>query len=443
MFPDFRSNSGKLYQRACAVLPGGNTRTSLFWPPHQIYAVSGAGARVLDVDGVERIDFQNNFTTLIHGHSHPAVVERVKEQVGRLISVGLATESEIQLAELICERVATVEQIRFTNSGTEAVLAAIKTARAFTGRPKIAKCEGAYHGSADLVETSNASKPTEWGAEDAPERVPMSKGTPAGVLQDIVVVPFNNVEATERLLQRNAKDLAAVIIDPLPVRAGLIAATPEYLRMLRSFTRENGSLLISDEVLTFRLGHGGAQARFGYAPDLTALGKIIGGGMPVGAVGGRKDIMAVFDPRPGFSVWHGGTFNGNPTTMVAGLATMELLTREKFELLENLGERARMRVREAFASAGAAGQVTGAGSLLRIHCTNRPFNNYRHFFPSPAEAQKLEWLMVYLLNHGFLMTRMGTAALSTVMTEADIDLFGETLSEGLWSMQRSGQTAAD
>ena len=442
MFPDFQSRSGQLYQRACAVLPGGNTRTSLFWPPHQIYAVSGSGTRVVDVDGIERIDFQNNFTTLIHGHSHPAVVERVRDQIGRLMSAGLATELEIELAELICSRVASIEQIRFTNSGTEAVLASIKAARAFTGRPKIAKCEGAYHGSADLVEVSNASKPAEWGDEAAPERIPMSKGTPAGVLKDMIILPFNNVEASERLLRRHADELAAVMIDPMPVRMGLIGASPEYLAMLRTFTRQNGSLLISDEVLTFRLGYRGAQARFGYAPDLTTLGKIIGGGLPVGAVGGRKEIMAVFDPRPGFSVWHGGTFNGNPTTMAAGLATMELLTPEALERLENLGERARLRVREALRGAGVPGQVTGAGSLLRIHCTDRNFINYRQFFPSPREAQRVEWLMVYLLNNGFLLTRMGTAALSTVMTEAEIDRFGEVLFDGLQVMQRTSELAA-
>jgi glutamate-1-semialdehyde 2,1-aminomutase len=442
MFPDFHSRSGQLYQRACAVMPGGNTRTSLFWPPHQIYAVSGSGTRVVDVDGIERIDFQNNFTTLIHGHSHPAVIERVRDQIGRLMSVGLATELEIELAELICSRVASIEQIRFANSGTEAVLAAIKAARAFTGRPKIAKCEGAYHGSADLVEVSNASKPTEWGEEAAPERIPMSKGTPAGVLKDMIILPFNNVEVSERLLRRHADELAAVIIDPMPVRMGLIEASPEYLAMLRTFTRQNGSLLISDEVLTFRLGHGGAQARYGYAPDLTALGKIIGGGLPVGAVGGRKEIMAVFDPRPGFSVWHGGTFNGNPTTMAAGLATMELLTSEAFERLERLGERARLRVREALSGAGVSGQVTGAGSLLRIHCVDRSFINYRQFFPSPQETQRVEWLMVYLLNNGFLLTRMGTAALSTVTTEAEIDRFGEVLFDGLQVMQRTSELAA-
>jgi glutamate-1-semialdehyde 2,1-aminomutase len=153
--------------------------------------------------------------------------------------------------------------------------------------------------------------------------------------------------------------------------------------------------------------------------------------------------MAVFDPRPGFSVWHGGTFNGNPTTMAAGLATMELLTPEAFERLENLGELARLRVREALHGAGVPGQVTGAGSLLRIHCTDRSFTNYRQFFPSPREAQRLESLMVYLLNHGFLMTRMGTAALSTVMTEAEIDRFGETLFDGLQVMQRTSELAAE
>jgi glutamate-1-semialdehyde 2,1-aminomutase len=215
----------------------------------------------------------------------------------------------------------------------------------------------------------------------------MSKGTPAGVLKDMIILPFNNLEASERLLRRHADDLAAVIIDPMPVRMGLITASSEYLAMLRTFTQQNGSLLISDEVLTFRLGHGGAQARFGYEPDLTTLGKFIGGGMPVGAVGGRKDIMAVFDPRPGFSVWHGGTFNGNPTTMAAGLATMELLTPEAFEHLESLGERARLRVREALHGAGVPGRVTGAGSLLRIHCTDRKLQQLSSILPSPERRR--------------------------------------------------------
>ncbi len=423
-------------------MPGGNTRTSLFWQPHQIYAASASGSRVVDVDGVERIDLQNNFTTLIHGHAHPAVVRRVQEQVGRMMSIGLATELEIELAELICSRVPSIERIRFTNSGTEAVLAAIKAARAFTMRPKIAKCEGVYHGSSDLMEISNASTPAEWGDEEAPASVPMSRGTPEGVLNDIIVLPLNNIESSERLLNRHADELAGVIIDPMPVRSGLIPAKREYLDMLLSFTRRNNSVLIFDEVLTFRLGYHGAQAVFGCEPDLTTLGKIIGGGMPVGAVGGKREIMAVFDPREGFAVWHGGTFNGNPMTMVAGLACMELLTLDAFRRLDELGDLTRSKVREAFVGAGIAGQVTGMGSLLRIHCTERPLTGYRSFYPTPEEACNLVWLMVYLLNHGFLMTRMGTAAISTITTEAEIDRFGDTLFEGLKVMKKEGLAAA-
>ncbi|MCZ6539614.1 MAG: aminotransferase class III-fold pyridoxal phosphate-dependent enzyme, partial [Chloroflexi bacterium] len=181
-----------MYQRACQVMPGGNTRTSLFWPPHQLYAASVSGSRIIDVDGVERVDLQNNFTTLIHGHAHPTIVERVREQVGRGLCVGMSTESEIALAELICSRVPSIEHIRFANTGTEAVMAAIKAARAYTMRPKIAKCEGVYHGTSDLMEISSASTPEEWGDEEAPASVPMSRGTPDGVLKDIIILPFNN-----------------------------------------------------------------------------------------------------------------------------------------------------------------------------------------------------------------------------------------------------------
>ncbi|MFQ6016581.1 MAG: aspartate aminotransferase family protein [Kiloniellaceae bacterium] len=441
MFPDFKSRSGKLYERACEVMPGGNTRTSLYWPPHQIYAAYASGTRVVDVDGVERVDLNNNFTALIHGHAHPVIVERVQEQIGRGACVGMATESEIALAELICSRVPSIEHIRFANSGTEAVLATIKAARAYTMRPKIAKCEGVYHGTSDLMEISNASSPREWGDEAAPASVPMSRGTPEGVLKDIIILPFNNTAASERLLKRHAHELAGVIIDPMPVRSGLIPAKREYLDMLRTFTRRNNSVLVFDEVLTFRLGYHGAQTVFGCEPDLTALGKIIGGGMPVGAVAGKREIMSVFDPREGFAAWHGGTFNGNPTTMVAGLACLELLTPEAFEWLDNLGARARRRVREVFGAARASGQVTGAGSLFRIHCTSRPLSSYRTFYPSPEEVRNLEWLMVYLLNHGFLMTKMGTGALSTVTTEAEIDQFGETLFAGLNAMKKEGLAA--
>jgi len=429
--------SCELYQRACKVLPGGNTRTSLFWAPHHLYAASAYGSMVVDVDGNERIDTHFNFTTLIHGHSNPAIVERIRQQAGKLVCAGMATELEIELAEHICSRVPTIEAIRFSNSGTEAVLAAIKAARAWTSRPKIAKCEGVYHGSSDLMETSNASAPDAWGNEDNPASVPMSSGTPVGVLNDIVVLPFNNVEASQRLLEAHAQDLAGVIIDPMPVRAGLIPAKPEYLRMIRTVTHDIGAVMISDEVLTFRLGFGGGQSVFGYEPDLTTLGKVIGGGLPIGAVGGREEIMAVFDPRDRFRAWHGGTFNGNPMSMSAGIASMELLGPETFEALNRIGNLAREKVREAFEAAGVPGQVTGTGSLLRIHATNRSLYDYRSFYPQSNEADKLNRLMLYLLTHGFLVNRLGTLALSTITTDAEVELFAQTVYQGLEELAKT------
>jgi glutamate-1-semialdehyde 2,1-aminomutase len=438
MFPNFSSKSAKLYERACKVMPGGNTRTSLFWPPYQVYGVSGSGARIVDADGIERIDFNNNFTALIHGHSHPLIVERVRDQLNRLTSVGLTTEAEIKLAELLCARVRTFERIRFANSGTEATMNAIKAARGFTGRPKFAKCEGGYHGTYESFEISIASTPDNWGDRQKPTSIPDSRGTPQGVIDDVVIIPFNDPQGAEAILIEHADQLAAVMIDPMPVRIGMIPATPEFLEMVRNFTQRTGSLLVFDEVLNFRLDYHGAQHEFNVEPDLTALGKVIGGGFPVGAIAGKEEIMAVFDPREGHAVWHGGTFNGNPIVMVAGHAAMELMTPEAFERLNTLGELMREKIGEAFRQAYVPWQVTGLGSLFRIHPSNRRLTDYRSYYQEPALKQQIEWLMVYLLNHGILMTRAGVGSLSTAIGEAEIEQFAETLLNGLSAMKKEG-----
>lgn len=438
MYPDFSSKSAKLYERACQVMPGGNTRTSLFWPPYQIYAVSGSGSRVVDVDGIERIDFNNNFTALIHGHSHPLIVERVADQLNRLTSVGLTTMAEIELAELLCARVRTFERIRFANSGTEATMNAIKAARGYTGRPKFAKCEGGYHGTYESFEVSMASTPDNWGERGQPASIPDSRGTPQGVIDDVVVIPFNDVEGAEAILETHADQLAAVMIDPMPIRVGMIPATPEFLQMVREFTRHNGSLLVFDEVLNFRLGYQGAQHEFNVDPDITALGKIIGGGFPVGAIAGKEEIMAVFDPREGYGVWHGGTFNGNPIVMIAGHAAMELMTPEAFGRLNTLGELIRENIKEVFRQTDVSWQVTGLGSLFRIHPSTRQLSDYRSYYQEPALKQQIEWLMVYMLNHGILMARAGVGALSTAIGESEIEVFVEALRGGLQAMKKEG-----
>lgn len=438
MYPDFSSQSAKLFERACKVMPGGNTRTSLFWPPYQIYAVSGSGSRIVDVDGIERIDFNNNFTALIHGHSHPLIVEKVRDQLNRLTSVGLTTVAEIELAELLCARVRTFERIRFANSGTEATMNAIKAARGYTGRPKFAKCEGGYHGTYESFEISIASTPDNWGERRQPASIPDSRGTPQGVIDDVVIIPFNDPQGAEAILNAHADQLAAVMIDPMPVRIGMIPATPEFLEMVRNFTQQTGSLLVFDEVLNFRLGYHGAQQEFNVEPDLTALGKVIGGGFPVGAIAGKEEIMAVFDPREGHAVWHGGTFNGNPIVMAAGHAAMDLMTPDAFERLNTLGELMRQKVREAFRQTDVPWQVTGMGSLFRIHPSARRLTDYRSYYQEPALKRQMEWLMVYLLNHGILMTRAGVGTLSTAIGEPEIEVFAETLHAGLQAMKKEG-----
>jgi glutamate-1-semialdehyde 2,1-aminomutase len=437
-----QSASARLHERARKVMPGGNSRTTVFTAPHPLYAKSGHGCRLTDVDGAERIDFIGNYTALIHGHLHPAVMAAVQEQLALGTCFANPTESEIALAEELCARVPSFEQVRFANSGTEAVMTAVKAARAYTGRPKIAKCEGLYHGSYDPVETSLDSTPDNWGGA-APAATAYSRGTPAGVLADVVVLPFNDVEGARRLIEANAKELAAVLVDPMPNRSGLIPATPEYLQMLREVTRRHGIVLIFDEVISFRVGYEGYQGEAGIAPDLTTLGKIIGGGFPVGAVAGKAEVMAVFDPTRGKpALPHGGTFNANPVTMVAGLAAMRLLTREAFERLEALGDRAREACRRAFRVAEMPGQVTGRGSLLMLHLTDKPLSGYRDAWRNPQEQARFGRLYQHLIDSRVIISSSGLVALSTPMGEAEVDQLADALLSGLKTLRQSERASA-
>ncbi len=426
------SRSARLFQQAQEVLPGGNSRTTVFVPPYPPYAAEGHGCWIVDVDGDRRLDFLNNYTSLIHGHAHPVVSELAAARLGRGTAFPLPTAEEVELAALLVERLPAVEHVRFTNSGTEAVMVAIKAARAFTGRPKIAKFEGAYHGAYDYVEVSLASAPENWGPLGEPASVAYSRGTPPSVLHEVVVLPFNHAEAAVRRIEREAKELAAVILDPLPYRVGLIPATAEFLHAVREVTAAHGILLIFDEVISFRVGYEGAQGCFGVRPDLTTLGKIIGGGFPVGAVGGWADVMAVFDPRGGKpAVPHAGTFNANPVTMAAGLAAMRLLDRQAFRRLEELGDRLRDGIRTGFKQAGVPGSVTGLGSLFRIHPTERPLSDYRSARQDPAEAARLGSVVRFLLDHGVLLAPNGLGCLSTPMGEAEIETFLEVFETAL------------
>ena len=421
VYPDINSRSQKLYDRALSSLPGGNTRTTVFMKPYPIYAARGEGCRIWDVDGNEFIDCINNFTSLIHGHAHPALIAAAARQLALGSAFGLPTRSEVDLAELLVARLPSVEQVRFTNSGTETVMMALKAARAFTGRPKIAKCEGAYHGSYDYAEVSLDPTPAAWG-RNAPVSVPYAKGTPENVLADVIPIPFNDTEAAVSLIREHGPELACVLVDPMPNRAGLAPADKAYLEALRQITSEVGALLIFDEVITFRLGFRGAQGLWGVNPDLTALGKIIGGGFPVGAVGGKKAFMAVFDPTAGKpALPHGGTFSANPVTMCAGLAAMELLDDAAFARLDAIGAAVREGINEAFVRNNIPGGTVGLGSLLKIHFADRPVRDYRSAYQSETEARRQAIFNLGLLNRGVLAAGYGLMALSTPMTDADID----------------------
>lgn len=430
------SRSLELYQRATKVLPGGNTRSTVFTAPYPLYASSGSGCMMVDEEGEVRIDFINNLTSLILGHANPKVTEAVVAQLQKGSAFAWPTESEIRLSEIITSRVASVEQIRFTNSGTEAVMMAVKAARAYTGRRKVAKFEGCYHGGYEYVEVSLDPTPEAGGNPKSPNSVLYSNSSSPNILDDVVVMPFNDLEAVEAILEREKDSIAAVIVDPVPNRAGLILAKPGFLPAIREITRRYGMLLIADEVITFRLAYNGAQSHFGFQADLTTFGKVIGGGYPVGAVGGSAEVMSVFDPSHGKpKTPHAGTFNANPVTMVAGIATLEQLTPESYDYLNGLGDVLRSRLNELFQRKGFDAQATGAGSIFRILMTSKPLSDYRSTLVSPERRALYNDLYVGMLARGVAITNTGLGSTSAPMTMKEIDRLVDAVED--WVKEQS------
>ena len=427
--------SRALFEEAQRVLPGGNTRTTIFIDPYPFYAVRGDGPRIWDADGHERIDFNGNYTSLILGHAPAAVVAAVQEVAARGLSFPAPSEHELRLAEALTRRVPSCEQVRFTNSGTEATMLAIRGARAHTGRPKIAKFEGSYHGTHDWVQVSITPPVEGAGSRKRPKAVAAGAGVPDAVLKQVVVLPWNEPEAALKLIDKHAAQLACVICEPVQGAAGVIPPAEGVLQALREVTARHGIVLIFDEVITFRLGPGGAQALMGVTPDMTTFGKIIGGGLPVGAFGGRTDIMAVFDPRGGKPrVAQGGTFNANPLTMVAGLATLKALTAEVYVELDRLGEALREKARRLFRARKVKAQVTGVGSLFCLHWTPKRVVDFRSSRPLDAEQPLRTYLG--LLNEGVLLSQRGMGAVSTAMRDGEIDRFVDALGKVLDAEER-------
>jgi glutamate-1-semialdehyde 2,1-aminomutase len=436
-FLESGSQCGQWYREAIQFVPGGTSKTNVHMRPHPLYVQGGDGCWVTDLEGIERLDCINNFTALIHGHAFPPVVRAVTEQLSRGTNFAFSTPDELLLAKLLVERIPGLDLVRFFNSGTEAVMMAIKAARAFTGRDRIAKIEGAYHGYYDDVQVSFNSSAPQWGPADAPASLASSGGIPKHRVQETLALPWNDADAAERLITQHKSELAAIIVDPLANRMGFIPPAPGFLKRVREVTRVHGILLIFDEVISLRVGYGGAQERYGGEPDLTAMGKIIGGGFPVGAVGGRAEVMAVFDPgSKGPRVAAGGTFSGNPITMTGGLAAMQAMDRAAFARLERMGAQLRARLNTLFVQSGQAGQVTGDGSLFRFVMVGRPLRNYRDTI-APGATERTSRLFMALLDVGIMINDNGLGCLSTPMGEAELDRVEEAVGRALAVLAKS------
>lgn len=379
----------ELIAAAPEVLPGGNTRTTLFVPPRPPYAAAGEGFRLVDTAGHQVIDCNNNYTSLIHGHCHPAVTEAVARTLTQASSVGLPTVGEIETARELSRRFVHTDRWRFTNSGTEAVMMALRLARAVTGRGLVLRFEGSYHGSSDQVVD------------------PGALGVAPGAASDTVVVPHEDEGAFRAAVREHGSDLAAVLIDLMPNRAGLTPRSAAFVQTVREETRAAGALLVLDEVITSRLETGGLQRRYDLAPDVTVLGKTIGGGYPIGAVGGPAEVMDVFDPGRETHLTWGGTFNANPVTMAAGHAALAHYQADAVADLNALGDELRTRL------AGNGLEVTGAGSLMRIHST----------------APESTWWRCY--RAGVLLGVNGLLCLSTPMTPETTDEIATRLAAAL------------
>ena len=407
--------SRALFERATASLPGGSTRTTVYTAPYPPYIAFGAGLLLHDVDGNVYRDFLCNYTSLILGHAHPAVVAAVEAQVRRGSAFAAPTETEVELAEEIRRRVPSIERLRFTNSGTESTMFAIRAARAFTGRPLIARFDRSYHGTHDWVMTGTAGVPD--------------------VMSGLVVdLPWGDPDAVEAILRGREHELAAIIIEPVRGAGGVRAPEPGFLSFLRSFTDRHGALLVFDEIISFRIGFGGAQGRFGIRPDLTTLGKIIGGGYPLAAFGGRADVMEMFDARRPLALSHGGTFNGNPVAAAAGLATLRELTPDVFERLDALGGRLGSGISAAIDRAGSDARVSVVGSLFQVVRGDGVTAFATGVTGGPT-------LFLALLREGFYVAPRGMGAIPAIATGSDIDDLAVAIGRALEALERVPEPA--
>jgi glutamate-1-semialdehyde 2,1-aminomutase len=418
--------SRNFFAEARRYMPGGDSRSTLFYPPYPAVMARGEGCWLQDLDGNRLLDFTGNHSVLIHGYGHPYIMEAIERQLSKGSCFPGSSEPQLEFSRMLCERIPSIERIRFTSSGTESALNAVRVSRAFTGRRKIAKIEGGYHGTADDVMVSIHPDPAQAGHRSKPRATAHARGLPPEITANATIIPYNDVDAARKVIEAEASEIAAVLVEPLLGSAGMIPAERAYLEMLREVTERHGILLILDEVVSLRVAYGGAQEYFGIRPDLTCLGKMIGGGFPLGAFGGRADIMAMFDPSAGRPlIPHPGSLNANPIGMVAGMATFELLTRPVLDQLNARAEAFRASLGSAFDKAGVPVQITGLGSLFAMHLTNHPVRSYRDTLDGRNDLR--HQIFLGLFNEGILIDPRGVGNLSTVLGDQEIAEFVRAL----------------
>lgn len=416
------------WNRGKPVMPGGVIKGAYWSSPYPLYADRAEGCYLWDLDGNRYVDFANHHTAMILGHNHPAVVEAVRKEIDRGFGLGVPTAIEAEIAEEITGRIRSVEKVRFTNSGTESSLHATRLVRAVTGKPKVAKFEGAYHGSHDALEISVAPSVDQAGPYDSPVALAAWEGMARGSEEDVIVLPYNQMESVELILREHHNELAAIFYDGKP---GMMEVPDEFTHFLRELCSELGILMVMDEVVSFRVGYSGYQGICGVDPDLTLFGKILGGGLPVGALGGKAEFMDVLDNTQGRTkLGQSGTFSGNNFTVAAGLATLRSLTPEVYKHLDELRERLRNGLVDTFEHANIPCQVLSAGSIVNAFPSDQPVTDHRSFMA--VDSELMERIFMGLLLRGYHMGQgsMGML-LSSPMTVDHIDGLLEAVGEVL------------
>ncbi|MEX0698312.1 MAG: aspartate aminotransferase family protein [Acidimicrobiia bacterium] len=412
--------SAAIYERAQLVIPGGTTRGSIAYGPHPLYAIEGDGARVRFEGGHEAVDFLNNFTTLVLGHRHPVVLAAAHRQLDRGNVLGAPTEYEGRLAQLLVDRLKGVDKVVFSTTGSEAVMVGLRVARAATGREIVAKFEGGYHGGYDHAKFSGMVSPDSWGDEVMPTAVPDTGGIPSSVSDQVAVMTFNRIDSVDRVLSKHKGSVAALIVEPVQGVGGVLPPNPGFLNALRERCDRDGIVLIFDEVITQRLAVGGAQEVYDVTPDLTVVSKVMSGGFPIAALGGRADLMSLLDGTlpEGPVVYHSGTYNANPLSAAASVATLEQIDRDAIARLNGLGDEARSRLSELFRTRSAPLSVTGVGSIFNIHFASSTPRSYRDVQNTDKEALRVFHLR--MLNAGVMLATRGLGCISLPMGEDEI-----------------------